>query len=52
MSNWCIIDVELGEVIRLHDTKKQAQEDVKMLRWCDKWIGERRKYVIEKEENI
>ena len=52
MNNWCIIDVELGQIIGFFDTKKEAQEQVKTWKWCDKWLGEKRKYVIEKEDNI
>ena len=35
-----------------YSTKKEAKEQIKKWKWCDSWLGNNYKYIIEREENI
>ena len=49
---WCVIDVELEEIAKICNTKKEAQEEIKIFKCYYNLMGKKKKYVIEKKDNI
>ena len=47
-----MFDLEDGRIYFGFKTKKDAQEQVKIWKWCNKWDDIKYRYIVEKEENI
>lgn len=47
---WYVIDVELEEIAKICNTKKEAQEEMRIFKSYYKLMGENKKYVIEKRK--
>lgn len=45
-------DIEDGRVYYGFDTKKEALEQVKIWRWCERLTYNKYRYIVDKEENL